>query len=284
MANALSKSGYRSVSLHRQPNGRLSISAKINGKPTQLGVSTGAPISAIDRGSAQKFGLREEKSDFKISGAFSVLNQRLGIAPRNTVEIGNIVQTDVAFAVYNEPSLTADSKGVVVGLFGSPQLSRLGAIVDCGAARLYLRPSGPNGQASARLGELMARRGFTRIPLQINSRKHFEAACRLNEYNSVIMMETFASVTSLTNHTASAAGIASAKTTLVAQAAGGTTSPVKTGQAREFSIGRVLISNPNLYVTNSDFNIFGMDNLARYSAVIDLGTNSLYLRRPRPAR
>jgi len=111
MASALLQSGYRAVSLHRQSEGGLSVSVKVNGRPTQLAVCTGAPISAINRISAQRFGIREEKSDLQISGAFGVLDQRLGIAPRNTVELVNIVQPDVTFAVYNEPLLAADSKG-----------------------------------------------------------------------------------------------------------------------------------------------------------------------------
>lgn len=283
MANALLKSGYRSVLLHRQSGGALSVSVKVNGRPTQLAICTGAPISAINRISAQRFGMREEKTDLKLNGAFGDLNQRWGIAPRNTVELVNIVQPDVPFAVYNEPMLIASSKGVV-GFFGSPQLSRLAAIVDCGNARMYLRPNGADGQASGRLGELLARRGFTRIPLQINSRRHFEAACRLNQQNSVITIETFSTLTAITSRTAAGAGIASVNTTHRVQAAGGTTSPLKTGQVHEFSIGGVPIIGPEISVTNSDFNVFGIDYLARYSAVIDLGGRSLYLRRPRPAR
>jgi predicted aspartyl protease len=281
MANALLKSGYRSVSLHRQSNGRLSVSVKVNGKPTQLAVCTGAPMSTIDRISAPKFGVREHKTDRPISGAFGLLNQRWGIAAPNTIELANIVQPDVAFAVYDEPTLTAGSKGSVVGFFGSPQLSRLAAIVDCGDARLYLRPNGANGPASARLGELLAGRGFTRIPMQVNWRHHFEAACRLNKYNSVITIETFSTLTGLTNRTAAAAGVASVNTALMAQAAGGTRSPVKAGQVHEFSIGGVPISEPDISVVNSEFNVFGIDYLAKYSAVIDLGARSLYLR-PRP--
>jgi predicted aspartyl protease len=284
IASALSQSGYRAVSLHRQSKCGLSVSVKVNGRPTQLALCTGAPISAIDRASAQKFGVREEKSDLGIAGAFGLLDQRLGIAPRNTIELANMVQPDVAFAVYNEPTLTADSKGSIVGIFGSPQLSRLAAIIDCGRARLYLRPAGADGPASGRLGALLARRGFTRIPMQVNSRHHFEAACRLNQHNSVITIETCATLTTITNRTAAAAGIASVNTTLRVQAAGGTTSPLKTGQVHEFSIGGVPIIGPEISVTNSDFNVFGVDYLARYSAVIDLGGKSLYLRRPRPAR
>lgn len=227
--------------------------------------------------------MREEKTDLKLSGAFGALNQRWGIAPRNTVELVNIVQPDVAFGVYNEPMLVAGPKGVV-GLFGSPQLSRLAAIVDCANARMYLRPNGPNAQASGRLGELLAGRGFTRIPLQINSRHHFEAACRFNQYNSVITIETFSTLTALTNRAASAARIASVNTTLKAQAAGGTLSSVKTGQVHEFSIGGVPIIGPDIFVTNSDFNVLGLDYLAKYSAVIDLGARNLYLRPRAPSR
>jgi predicted aspartyl protease len=277
MANALSKSGYRSVSLQRQSNGILSVSAKLNGRSTQLAICTGAPISAIDRASAQKFGVREEKSDSIISGAFGDLNQRLGIARRNTVELVNIVQPDVAFAVYHEPMLIA-SKGSVVGYFGAPQLSRLAAIIDCGNARMYLRPNGPNGPASARLGELLAGRGFTRIPMQVNSRQHFEAGCRLNNHSSVITIVTSATLTAITNRTAAAAGIASVNTTFRVQAAGGTTSPLKTGQVHEFSIGGIPIIGPDMSVTNSDFSVLGIDYLRKYSAVIDLGARNLYLR------
>jgi predicted aspartyl protease len=278
IGNALLKSGYRSVLLHRQSVNGLSVSVKVNGRPTRLAICTGAPISTIDRASAQKFGVREEKSDLSISGAFGLLNQRLGISRRNTIELANIVQPDVAFGVYNEPNLAADSKGGIAGVFGAPQLSRLAAIIDCGTARMYLRPGGADRFASGRLGALLAGRGFTRIPMQVNSRRHFEVACRLNQRNSVITIETCATLTSITHRTAAAAGITSINAALRAQAAGGSTSPVKTGQVREFSIGGVPIIGSDISVTNSDFNIFGLDYLARYSAVIDLGGRSLYLR------
>lgn len=284
MANTLSQLGYRSVPLHRQSNGRLSVSVKVNGKPTQLAIVTGAPLSAIDRNSAQKLGIREQKTDKKISGAFGLLNQRPGMSPRNTVELANIVQPDVTFTVFDEPMLAAGSKGSVAGFFGTPQLCRLAAIVDCGNARLYLRPSGESRQVSARLGELLVGRGFTRIPLHVNSRHHFEAACRLNKHSSAITIETFSTLTSITKGTASAVGIASVNAPFTAQGAGGTTSPVKTGQVHEFSIGGVRISEPDIFVINSEFSVFGIDYLPKYSAVIDLGGRSLYLRPRRPAR
>jgi hypothetical protein len=283
LASVLRQNGYRAVPLHHSPDKGFTLSAKINGKPARLAVSMASPLSAFFRGANGAFGIRERKSGSYINSALGPSREEYGLASGNSIELANMVMPATTFVVLNQESTPAARWRDIAGLLGEAELNRLAAILDCGNARLYVRPAGRDGRVSDTIGKVLAGRGFTAVPMRVNTWHHFEVPCRVNSYQSVITIEPVNSITTLSDRVASAGRVPVVATTGRLSGVGGVSQPHKSGKVAQLGIGSFLIPNATVSVARATFSVLGFDQLDKGSAVIDLGARKLYLH-GRPIR
>ena len=278
LASVLRENGYRAVSLQHSKDRGFTLSAKINGKPARLAISMASPLSAFFRGANGAFGIRERKSGKYINSPLGLSREEYGLASGNSIELANMVMPATTFAVLNQASTPPAPWRDVAGFLGEAELYRLAAILDCGNARLHVRPAGRDVRVSDRIGKVLAGRGFTSVPMRVNTWHHFEVPCRVNSYQSVITIEPVNSITTLSDRIASAGRVPVAATSGSLVGVGGVSQPHKTGKVAQLGIGGFLIPNATVSVAKASFSVLGLDQLDKGSAVIDLGARKLYLR------
>src|SRR5207248_9207782 len=80
-------------------------------------------------------------------------------------------------------------------------------IIDCARQMLYINPNGPSGPVSQKLACFLSGRGFTRIPMRLDSGNHLEVPAVLNGHPTRLIVDTGAAVTTLDRRMASQAGV-----------------------------------------------------------------------------
>jgi len=282
LASFLATRGFAAARLKRLPRNGLGLPVTINQKSSALLlVATACPISGVDRGSAQKWGLVSPKADVRVKGTLGLSNERYGIGELKSLALPSGVLTNVRVAFLNLSNLNLNrTQAHIDGLFGYSEMRRLGAVLDCARQTLYLNPLGASGGATAKLRQYLVERGFTRIPMREDSEGHFEVDCKINGRISRMTVDTAAAFTCINQRTAAKAGMSAALTSLSAQGAGNRSASVSSGRAKEFTIGNFKITNAGLAVVNVSYDSLGIEHLSLNSAVIDIKGASLYLRHP----
>src|SRR5262249_12605288 len=150
---------------------RLVIDVGINRVSALLEVDTGAGGTVIARRSLKKFRLVEHKTSIGVPafGKKSAPNKFWGLAKLETLAMGNSVIHSVPVGIKEIPHLD--------GLLGSPEMHRVGAVLDCAEPALYLAPQGPSSPTSDKLAAMLQSNAFTRVPLRFNSDHHLEVDC-----------------------------------------------------------------------------------------------------------
>lgn len=277
LANVLRQNGYRAIPLQHSRDSGFSLSARINGKPARLAVSMASPLSVIYRDANSAFGLREEKTGRYLNSAFGRSQEEYGIASGNTIDLANMVMPTTKFAVIARSNRPAGAGRDLAGILGEAEMYRLAAILDCGNARLYLRPAGRDAGVNGIIARNLAAHGFTFAPMQINSAHHFEVPCRINSYQSEITIEPMNSITSISERSAAAGRVPLVDSTQMLVGVGGMKRASKDGIVSIFGIGSFIIPNAKVVVAEADFNVLGLDQVNKCSGIIDLGARKLYL-------
>src|SRR5260370_41990157 len=108
--------------------------------------------------------------------------------------MGNCVLTNVPVALAEESSMNTDISSPptgshiptvsrlphINGLLGSREMRKFGMIIDCTRQILYINPNGPSAAVSEKLASFLSGRGFTRVPMLLNSGNHFDGQCAIN--------------------------------------------------------------------------------------------------------
>lgn len=275
LSAALAPFGFRPAKMQALHDGRLGITVKVNAKPARLLLSVAAPLTALDRRSSVRLGLSERPSGYYVDGPLKGPREGYGMAKVNGLEVAGIVLADFDVAVMNLPSPAGDS---LDGAFGTGQLMRLDAVIDCRARVLYLNPKGRPKQRVPGLERLLASRGYTRIPLTINGNRHFEAPCTVNGRHSQIIVEPAAVDTIITRTLARDAHVPSSDSGYRARTVAGGSALLDSGVAQTLSIGGFQVAGTQISVLDAKFNTLGIDFLRSHNAVIDTGGMNLYLR------
>jgi predicted aspartyl protease len=275
LSAALAPLGFRPAKMQALRDGRLGVTVKINSKPARLLLSVAAPLTALDRRSSVRLGLLERPSGYYVDGPLKGPREDYGMAKVRGVEIAGIVLSDFDVAVMNLPSPKGNS---LDGTFGTGQLMRLNAVIDCGARLLYLNPKGRPKQRVPELEELFASHGYTRIPMTINLNRHFEVPCALNGRPSKIIIEPAAVDTIIARTLARNTRVSLSDSGYRALTVAGGSAPMDFGVAQTLSIGNFQTTGTRISVLDARFNTLGIDFLRSHNAVIDTGGMNLYLR------
>ena len=275
LSAALAPFGFRPAKMQALHDGRLGLTVKINAKPARLLLSVGAPLTALDRRSSVRLGLSERPSGDWVGGPLKGPREDYGMAKVKGVEVAGVILADFDVAVMNLPSPAGDS---LDGVFGTGQLMRLNAVIDCRARLLYLNPKGRPKQRVPGLEGVFASHGYTRIPLTINGNRHFEASCAVNGRPSKIIIEPAAVDTIIMRALARNAHIPWSDSGYRALTVAGGSARLDFGVAQTLSIGSFQATGAQISVLDATFNTLGIDFLRSHNAVIDTGGMNLYLR------
>jgi len=307
LAGFLSGQGLVGVKLERRFGNHLFVPVSINNKRAALMIDTGAPVTIIDKNSAGTFGLNVENTTINVGRVFGRRWERYGVSVAKSIALGNCVVTSVPVALADTSDMNADGPGAATGthisavnrlphlngLLGAREMSKFGMIIDCARQMLYINPNGPSGPVSQKLASFLSGRGFTRIPMRLNSGNHLEVPAVLNGDPTRMIVDTGAAMTTVDKTMASQAGVSISGTRFVEDAGEGRVERLGTGDIKEMTIGDFTIPKASVSVVNlsgemlhsksaeeSNSGLFGAEYLAWNFAVIDVGGMALYLRHP----
>src|SRR5947207_3695739 len=239
LAGFLSGQGLVGVKLERRFGNHLFVPASINNKHAALMIDTGAPVTIIDKNSAGTFGLKVENTTINVGRIFGKRWERYGVSLAKSIGMGNCVVTNVPVALADTSDLNPDARAAatgthisavnrlphVNGLLGAREMNKFGMIIDCARQMLYINPNGPNAAVSQKLASFLSGRGFTRIPMRLDSGNHLEVPAVLNGHPTRLIVDTGAAVTNLDRRMASQAGVCIGGTGFVEDAGEGRVEP-----------------------------------------------------------
>lgn len=306
LTSFLAGQGLAGAKLERRFGNHLLVPVSINNKHAALMIDTGSPVTLIDKNSAATFGLKVEGTKSLVGGAFGTRWERYGVSMVKSIAMGNCVVTNVPVALSDESSLNEQVRRTetgsniaasirqqhVNGLLGSREMRKFGMIIDCTRQMLYINPNGSSAGLSQKLAGFLASRGFTRVPMRLNSSSHFDVQGSLNGRPARFIVDTGSSTTLVDRHVAAQAGIGFAPTGLGSDTGTGAVERINSADVKELAIGGFTITKAEVSVANlagdimhtktaeSNVGLLGAEYLGFNFAIIDVGGMALYLRHP----
>ena len=305
---ALASQGLAGAKLERRYGNHLFVAVSMNNRRGTLMIDTGSPNTLIDRNSVNTFGLTVEKTDENVGGLFGRSWERFGASKVKSLAMGNCVVTNVPVAITDLSGMNEERSNAATGshitdhkalphlngVLGAREMVKFGMIIDCTRQMLYINPNGASSAVSQSLASFLAGRGFTRIPMRLNTNHHFDVEGALNGHATRFLVDTGSANTLIDTQAAVKSG--TGVTALTGYGAGGAGNLVegvnRTG-VKELAIGNFKLANAEVVVAHvsadillsksaeeSNAGVLGQDYLATNFAVIDMGGRALYLRHP----
>jgi predicted aspartyl protease len=259
---------------------RFVIDVEVNRVSASLEVDTGAGGTVIARGSLKKFRVVENKTAIPVPtfGKTSATNKFWSLAKLDTLAIGNSVIHTVPVGTKEIPHLD--------GFLGSPEMHRVGAVLDCAQPALYFAHRGPSSRTSEKLAAMLQSNGFTQVPLRLNSDHHLEVDCSIDGVSSTMLVDTGSQFTFVDERIGTKAGIIMKQSIPRVRVRGSDSAPRSIGRVRKLAIGDFEIQNADICFVDlkkadhPSTYLLGLSELASNSAIIDVGGLSIYLRHP----
>src|SRR6266700_7046198 len=308
LAGALASQGLGGAKLERRYGNHLLVPVSINNRRGALMIDTGSPNTLIDRNSVNTFGLTVEKTGSNVGGLFGRSWERFGTSKVKSIAMGNCTVTNVPVAIADFSTFNRDRSGPATGshisdskalahingILGANEMVKFGMIIDCTRQMLYVNPNGRSPTVTQSLAGFLAGRGFTRIPIRLNSNDHFDVQGALNGHATRFIVDTGSANTLIDTQVAVRSGTGvTALAGVGAGGAGGLVEGVNRTGVKDLAIGTFKIANAEVVVAHlsgdillsksaaeSNAGVLGQDYLATNFAVIDMGGRALYLRRP----
>jgi predicted aspartyl protease len=194
LTGTLASQGLAGAKLERRYGNHLLVPVSINNRRGALMIDTGSPNTLIDRNSVNTFGLTVEKTDSSVGGLFGRAWERYGTSKVKSIAMGNCMVTNVPVAIVDlsgmNPERNAAATGSHIsdakamahlnGVLGAREMVKFAMIIDCTRQMLYINPNGASSAVSQSLASFLAGRGFTRVPMRLNSNAHFDVEGALN--------------------------------------------------------------------------------------------------------
>ncbi|MFO1490899.1 MAG: aspartyl protease family protein [Kiritimatiellia bacterium] len=282
--------------------GLLSMPAEINGVKGALFVDTGAVDTHLRRAMADTLRAVLKPDTRKAAGIGGVMEDVMKGAV--TVVVPGCTQGD--FPGLSGPRrflpLSLETEvpgfGAPLGVIGLQELRKAGAVIDCAGARMRLHPG----------GDFRPRREWREIQLvkfepagsPDGAEFLWAAAVLIGEHRAMMILDTAAQATLLTEPFAQTAGIRLREAPILAAGAGNAMSTMKFGVLPGLILdGRVNLGRLEVVAGRMDMmkatcanaqgedlpvaGILGIDQLVRMKAILDCGQGRLYApREPLP--
>jgi predicted aspartyl protease len=305
LSSFLASEGLAGAKLERRLGNHLLVPVSINNRRAALMIDTGAPITLIDKNSAATFGLKVEGTASTVGGVFGKQWERYDMSMVKSIAMGNCVLTNVPVALSDESRLNPEISSAptgshiptsmqmshINGLLGAREMRKFGMIVDCTRQMLYVNPNGPSASVSQKLAGFLAGRGFTRVPMRLNSTNHFDVQGALNGHPTRFIVDSGAGTTVLGKEIAVRSGVLPGGLPLVSDTSDGHRVHISGGEVNDLAIGDFKIAKAQVDVApisgdvlkskiagEANAGLLGEEYLSFNFAVIDIGGMSLYLR------
>jgi predicted aspartyl protease len=264
---------------HENNPKHLIIDVEVNRTSASLMVDTGTPTTNIARVSLEKFGLVEQTTSLRVTSPLRPGSKKFyGIAKLNTLALGNCVIQDLPVLI--------DAIPYVDGVFGSDDMRRIGAVLDCGDPTLYYAPPGPRIYTRDKLAAMLQSSGFTRVPMRLTSDHRLEVACSIEGVASTVIVDTGSAATCMDKSIGIKAGIRMKHTRTVLIGSGGARARVSINNVKQFTIGDYEIGDADISfldfkkADHPSARLLGIGELVANSAIVDVDGLSMYLRHP----
>ncbi|HJX24916.1 MAG TPA: aspartyl protease family protein [Chthoniobacterales bacterium] len=285
---------YEALPMERSSQNHLLVRAEINGKPAVLLVDTGAPLSAVAIDRATHFGMDPVSAKSKIPSRLNINGAFNSMSIARSLRLGALNLVDEAMVLIDFAYLRQsvndkeDQKRESDGILGTDILSPLKAVLDYDRMLLVLkldqRASGPTPGFNFR--------GFRRVRMRESEGYNLYVDGSVNGTKARLMVDTGAFATLLHSQFVRRMQIPLRQTKFRSVGVNLAQSRVRLANITRFSIGSLDMQNNRVGVINLEglihgglleasppvAGLLGSEMLQRYHAIIDFGTNSLYLK------
>lgn len=284
---------FQALPLERSRQNHLMVRAFINGKPALLTVDTGAPISAIAIQRREYFGLRPIGEDSEIPSRLNVNGAFNTVVTAKTLRLGSLNLVDEPLVAIDLRGRRASTRGldepVIDGILGADILAPTKAVLDCSKQLLVLKMNPEVGGPIPGFDF----RGYRRIPMQVSTGYNLYVNSTVNGRSTRLMVDTGAFATLMHSRFIRSMKIPLRGSPFTSSGVNLTDRKVQLATLSSLSIGSYeiqgkevgvidlagLIHNGLLDATPPVVGLLGSELLRRHHAIIDFGTNTLYLRR-----
>ena len=268
--------------------GHLLIAGAINSERANLLIDTGSATFEVARQRLNKFGLIEQKTlNHARDAVSSSSTELLGSTTLNLLTIFYPLAKGSpdrgTINIQNVPALVLRIP-YVDGVLGLDQLRMAGAVIDCKEKMLYVAPYGPVKRTSQELGKILREKGYTSIPLHLNSKHRFAVDGSVNTVSCSVVIDTGSILTIVDSAISQKAGVIAKPTSSTVTMAMKSGLPVSSARVKKFGFGGFTIADADVaFVAYKEsprqpVALLGIRQLSRSSAIIDVGAGRLYLR------
>jgi predicted aspartyl protease len=285
---------YEALPLERSSQNHLLVRAEINGKPAVLLVDTGAPLSAVAIDRAAHFGMDPVSAKSKIPSRLNINGAFNAMSIARSLRLGALNLVDEAMVLIDFAYLRQstndknDQKRESDGILGTDILSPLKAVLDYDRMLLILkldqRASGPTPGVNFH--------GFRRVRMRESEGYNLYVDGAVNGTKARLMVDTGAFATLLHSQFVLRMKIPLRQTQFRSVGVNLAQSRVRLANITRFSIGSMDMQSHRVGVINLQglihgglldasppvAGLLGSEMLQRYHAIIDFGTNSLYMK------
>lgn len=144
LTGTLRSNGFVEVALNLKRPLAITCSARVNGRPVEMLVDTGAVWSALDMRQLDRLGLRALPTLAKIIGTGKTGTRGVAMAEAKLFALGDVALKDARFAVMDlgDWGFAAPQKQLseVQGILGGTELVANEAMIDCHRLKLWVKP------------------------------------------------------------------------------------------------------------------------------------------------
>jgi hypothetical protein len=180
----LTKNGYGGAQLVQLGN-FYHLPIQSGGKPGNLVVDTGSPMTLIFRSSLNGLNLTESKTTKRVSGAFGRSGDVYGLTTIKALTAGNCTLTNMPVTIASGSADSSFSRAHSNGLLGLSELIKFGAVLDLRNHLIYLRPSRPGNSVGSEIKSILSRQGYTVVPVLVRDTHSFR--CRRTQRRPVFI-------------------------------------------------------------------------------------------------
>jgi predicted aspartyl protease len=285
---------YEALPLERSSQNHLLVRAEINGKPAVLLVDTGAPLSAVAIDRAAHFKMDPVSARSKIPSRLNINGAFNAMSMARSLRLGALNLVDEAMVLidfsYLRQSVSDKDKHEREsdGILGTDILSPLMAVLDYDRMLLVFkidpRVSGPVPGFNFR--------GYRRVRMHESEGYNLYVDGSVNGTKARLMVDTGAFATLLHSQFVLRMKIPLHQTKFRSVGVNLAQSRVRLANINRISVGSMDMQSHKVGVINLErlihgglldasppvAGLLGSEMLQRYHAIIDFGTNSLYLK------
>ncbi len=147
LEESLRRRGFVAVQLQRKEALALACPAFVNGETLEMLVDSAAPWSCVDVRQRERLGLKVVAAPAKITGVGRTGMRGVGVATVKSFKLADVAVKTTNLAVFDlaDWGFAAPEAPLseVQGILGGDTLNAAGAVIDCHALKLWVKPSSP---------------------------------------------------------------------------------------------------------------------------------------------